>query len=154
PTPADVLRAWRASPGGRSTRAVIGASGTGAFSVDLRADGPHGLVAGTTGAGKAELRQALGASPALGHRPEPPHLVPVDYKGGSAFKEGRLLPHCVGMITDLDGHLASRALASLTAELKRRETLLGAVGAKDLEEYWSLTDSPTEGRHHEPLARL
>ena len=150
PGPAKVLRAWRASPGGRSTRAVIGVSGSGPFAVDLRGDGPHGLVAGTTGAGKSELLQSLVASLAVGNRPDALNFVLVDYKGGSAFKECRLLPHCVGIVTDLDGHLAARALASLTAELKRRETLLGAVGAKDVEEYWSLTD----GQGQEPLPRL
>ena len=90
----------------------------------------RGLVAGTTGAGKSELLKSLVASLAVGNRPDALNFVLVDYKGGSAFKECRLLPHCVGMITDLDGHLAARALASLTAELKRRETLLGAVGAR------------------------
>ena len=36
----------------------------------------------------------------------------------------RRLPHTVGMVTDLDDHLAERALASLDAELRRRERLL------------------------------
>ncbi|MCL2395557.1 MAG: FtsK/SpoIIIE domain-containing protein, partial [Acidimicrobiaceae bacterium] len=140
PSPADVLRAWTASPGGRSTEAVIGASATGPFAIDLRRDGPHGLLAGTTGAGKSELLQSLVASLALANRPDALSFVLVDYKGGSAFKDCRNLPHCVGLITDLDGHLAARALASLTAELKRRETLLAEAGAKDIEEYWARTD--------------
>ncbi|MBO0748701.1 MAG: hypothetical protein J2O47_10125, partial [Acidimicrobiaceae bacterium] len=140
PSPADVVRAWSASPGGRSTEAVIGASATGRFSIDLRRDGPHGLLAGTTGAGKSELLQSLVASLALANRPDALSFVLVDYKGGSAFKDCRDLPHCVGLITDLDGHLAARALASLTAELKRRETLLAEAGAKDIEEYWAYTD--------------
>jgi len=41
---------WRAGSGGGSTRAVIGACCDGPFGVDLARDGPHGLVAGTTGA--------------------------------------------------------------------------------------------------------
>ena len=40
------------------------------------------------------------------------------------------------MVTDLDGHLTERALASLGAELRRRELLLAEVGAKDIEGYW------------------
>ena len=39
------------------------------------------------------------------------------------------------MVTDLDAHLVQRALASLGAELRRREHLLAAAGAKDLEDY-------------------
>ncbi|MGL5829792.1 MAG: FtsK/SpoIIIE domain-containing protein, partial [Angustibacter sp.] len=65
-------------------------------------------------------------------------FVLVDYKGGSAFKDCARLPHTVGMVTDLNNHLVSRALVSLAAELKRREHLLVAPGAKDLEDYWAL----------------
>jgi S-DNA-T family DNA segregation ATPase FtsK/SpoIIIE len=150
PTGRDVVERWRATRDGRSTEAVIGAQAGGSFSVDLRRDGPHALVAGTTGAGKSELLQTLVASLALANRPDGLTFVLVDYKGGSAFKECRLLPHCVGMVTDLDGHLAGRALASLSAELKRRETVLAQVGAKDLEDYWGLT----AGGGAVPLARL
>jgi len=39
------------------------------------------------------------------------------------------------MATDLDAHLTQRALASLSAELTRRERMLAAAGAKDIEEY-------------------
>jgi S-DNA-T family DNA segregation ATPase FtsK/SpoIIIE len=66
-------------------------------------------------------------------------VVLVDYKGGSAFADCRDLPHCAGMVTDLDGHLANRALASLSAELRRRETILAEAGAKDIEDYWART---------------
>ena len=55
-------------------------------------------------------------------------FVLVDYKGGSAFKDCVHLPHTVGMVTDLDAHLVERALASLSAELTRREHMLAAAG--------------------------
>ncbi|MBO0894914.1 MAG: hypothetical protein J2O39_11095, partial [Acidimicrobiales bacterium] len=126
PTPGEVIRTWHES-GGSGTRAVIGAGLDGAYVVDLVRDGPHGLVAGTTGAGKSELLQSLVASLALANRPDRLNFVLVDYKGGSAFKDCARLPHCVGLVTDLDGHLAGRALASLSAELKRREVLLAAA---------------------------
>src|SRR5207249_3739378 len=60
----------------------------------------------------------------------------IDYKGGSAFKDCARLPHTVGMVSDLDGHLTVRALDSLGAELKRREEMLLHAGAKDIEDYW------------------
>jgi S-DNA-T family DNA segregation ATPase FtsK/SpoIIIE len=44
---------WTARP--RSTRVVLGAGADGPATVDLVVDGPHTLVAGTTGAGKSEL---------------------------------------------------------------------------------------------------
>ncbi|MDH2426416.1 FtsK/SpoIIIE domain-containing protein [Sphaerisporangium sp. TRM90804] len=135
----EVLARWAAQPSGRGTTALIGVDGTGPVAVDLRRDGPHTLIAGTSGAGKSELLQTLVASLALGNEPDALNLVLVDYKGGSAFAECRDLPHCVGMITDLDGRLTDRALASLTAELRRRETILAEAGAKDIEDYWART---------------
>ena len=73
----------------------------------------------------------------MANRPDELTFVLVDYKGGSAFKDCARLPHTVGMVTDLDAHLVSRALVSLGAELKRREHLLAGPGAKDLEDYWA-----------------
>ena len=97
--------------------------------LDLARDGPHALVAGTTGAGKSELLQTLVASLALVNRPDEMVFVLVDYKGGSAFRDCERLPHTVGMVTDLDAHLTERALASLGAELRRRKSGAGRTPA-------------------------
>ena len=137
PPTSDAIEAgWLLSP--RSTVAVVGESIDGAFSVDLSADGPHALIAGTTGSGKSELLQTLVASLAVANRPDEMNFVLVDYKGGAAFKDCVDLPHTVGMVTDLDTHLVERALESLGAELRRREQLLAAAGAKDLPDYLEL----------------
>nr|WP_237694970.1 FtsK/SpoIIIE domain-containing protein [Streptomyces sp. SID5468] len=133
PTAQAITARW--SMGGRSTTAVVGASFDGAFAIDLVRDGPHGLVAGTTGSGKSELLQTIVASLAVANRPDAMTFVLVDYKGGSAFKDCVKLPHTVGMVTDLDTHLVERALESLGAELRRREHILAAAGTKDLEDY-------------------
>jgi S-DNA-T family DNA segregation ATPase FtsK/SpoIIIE len=139
PPSANAIAArWRS--GGRSTLAMIGESYDGPFGIDMRKDGPHGLIAGTTGAGKSELLQSLVASLAVANRPDEMTFVLVDYKGGSAFKDCVELPHTVGMVTDLDTHLVERALISLSAELTRREHLLASVGAKDIEDYQILLD--------------
>ncbi|MDP9394941.1 MAG: FtsK/SpoIIIE domain-containing protein, partial [Actinomycetota bacterium] len=124
--------AWQRAP--RSTGALLGVAADGPLTVDLRADGPHALVAGTTGAGKSELLQTLVASLAVANRPDEMSFVLVDYKGGSAFKDCALLPHTVGMVTDLDGQLTERALASLGAELRRREHVLKEAGCKDIDD--------------------
>ena len=158
PPAAEAIAAgWRAS--GRSTRAVIGACYDGPFGVDLCKDGPHALIAGTTGAGKSELLQTLIASLALVNRPDAMTFVLVDYKGGSAFKDCAHLPHVTGMVTDLDAHLTQRALTSLSAELTRRERILAAAGAKDIEDYTALLDREAHGPGQaagrpEPLPRL
>ncbi|GAB2899327.1 FtsK/SpoIIIE domain-containing protein [Streptomyces mayteni] len=136
PTSGAIAARWRL--GGQSTEAVIGESYDGAFAIDLRRDGPHGLIAGTTGSGKSELLQTIVASLAVANTPENMTFVLVDYKGGSAFKDCVQLPHTVGMVTDLDNYLVERALASLGAELTRREHILAGVGAKDIEDYQDL----------------
>ena len=146
--PARSCARWQGK--GRTTRAVIGESTDGPFTVDIRADGPHGLVAGTTGSGKSELLQTLIASLAVGNRPDEFNFVLVDYKGGAAFKDCNHLPHTVGMVTDLDGHLTTRALESLGAELRRREHQLADADAKDIEDYLGRTRSPDD----EPMPRL
>ncbi len=139
---------WRVSP--RGTRVVLGVGEDGEpLVVDLAADGPHTLVAGTTGAGKSELLQTLVAGLALANRPDEMSFVLVDYKGGAAFRDCARLPHTVGTVTDLDGHLTERALRSLGAELRRRETVLRSAGCKDLDDY--LATAPAGSP---PLARL
>ena len=115
-------------------RAIVGQSALGTFSVDLRADGPHALVGGTTGAGKSELLQAWILGMASAHSPQRVTFLLVDYKGGSAFRDCVELPHTVGLVTDLSPHLVRRALASLSAELRHREQLLAQYQAKDLVE--------------------
>ncbi|GLY86582.1 FtsK/SpoIIIE domain-containing protein [Actinoallomurus iriomotensis] len=138
-TPAAIRERWAASPDGRCTTVLLGAGPAGPVSVDLRRDGPHALIAGTSGSGKSELLQTLVASLAAANTPDALTFVLVDYKGGSAFAACADLPHCVGLVTDLDGHLVGRALDSLTAELRRRERLFAGAGAKDIEDYWART---------------
>ncbi|MEW1552035.1 FtsK/SpoIIIE domain-containing protein [Streptomyces tsukubensis] len=151
PPTGDAIAAGWTAGGGRSTRAVIGEGVDGPFAVDLAADGPHALIAGTTGAGKSELLQSLVASLAVANRPDELNFVLVDYKGGSAFAECEDLPHTVGMVTDLDTHLVERALVSLGAELKRRERILAAAAAKDVDDYLeNRTRTPGLG----PMPRL
>jgi len=155
PRPEAIVSRWTA--GGRSTLAMIGESYDGPFGIDIRKDGPHGLIAGTTGSGKSELLQSLVASLAVANRPDEMTFVLVDYKGGSAFSECVRLPHTVGMVTDLDTHLVERALVSLSAELTRREHILAAAGAKDIEDYQLLLDRARperRARPPEPMPRL
>ncbi len=115
-------------------RAVVGTSASGVLALDLRTDGPHALVGGTTGSGKSELLQAWILAMALAQSPQRLTFLLVDYKGGAAFKEFTPLPHNVGMVTDLDPHLVHRVLASLHAELTRREHLFHQHNVKDLAE--------------------
>ncbi len=128
--PARIARGWLEGSDPTRLAATLGMTAGGPWTVDLVGDGPHVLVAGTTGAGKSELLTTLVASLSTAHSPERLAFLLVDYKGGAAFTHLADLPHVTGVITDLDPALAERALTSLRAELRRRERLLaGAPGA-------------------------
>ena len=139
--PALVRERWAES---RGLSAIVGAVGSGPLRLDMRTDGPHALVAGTTGAGKSELLQSLIAALALAHSPKRLNFLLVDYKGGAAFNDCQDLPHTVGLVTDLGPQEVRRALASLEAEFKRREHLLRAAGVANL------VDLEAQGRRDTP----
>jgi len=63
-------------------------------------DGPHGIVAGKTGAGKSELLQAIITAVAATHGPERAEFLLIDFKGGAALRVFADLPHTVGFITE------------------------------------------------------
>ena len=113
-------------------RAIVGQTAMDAMHLDLRTNGPHALVGGTTGSGKSEFLQSWVLGMAAEYSPDRVTFLFVDYKGGSAFAECVQLPHCVGLVTDLSPHLVRRALTSLRAELHYRERLFNAKKAKDL----------------------
>ncbi len=130
PTVVDLERRWTEWRG--DLRATVGVGADGTLSLDLRSEGPHALIAGTTGSGKSELLRTLVAAAAAAIPPNRLSFLLVDYKGGAAFAPCAALPHVVDIVSDLDEHLAERALVSLNAELKRRERILAEHGARDL----------------------
>jgi len=142
---AQILGRWREngskvdrSPGAQrrerssDLRALVGHGGLAPFTLDLRSQGPHALVGGTTGSGKSEFLQAWVLGMAHAYSPDHVTFLFVDYKGGAAFAKADELPHCVGTVTDLSPYLVRRALRSLRAEIHRREVLFNQKGVKDL----------------------
>ena len=131
PWPIDsgaVREAWR-SPSLTVPLGIDGGGQTAWF--DLTRDGPHALVAGTTGSGKSELLRTLVLGLAVRSSPADLALLLVDFKGGSSLGDCAELPHVTGLVTDLDPHLAQRVLRSLQAELGRRERVLAQAGVQD-----------------------
>jgi S-DNA-T family DNA segregation ATPase FtsK/SpoIIIE len=124
-------------------KAYVGQGSPDAMSLDLRTQGPHALVGGTTGSGKSEFLQAWVLGMAAEYSPDRVTFLFVDYKGGSAFADCVELPHCVGLVTDLSPHLVRRALTSLRAELHHREHLFNRKKAKDLLELEKRQDPET-----------
>lgn len=133
PTSDDLRAAWRLSP--ERAEIVLGRDGDGLFTLDIARDGPHAVVAGTSGAGKSELLQTWVGALALANSPQQLSVVFMDYKGGAAFRDLVALPHVVGTVTNLDERLAVRALSSLRAELTRRQHQLQAANASDRADY-------------------
>ncbi|MDP5227230.1 MULTISPECIES: FtsK/SpoIIIE domain-containing protein [Arthrobacter] len=124
--PADVSSVhtrWEQSRNKPAYRFPVGESGAGEVMLDLVDDGPHFLVAGTTGSGKSGFLRSLVLSAAAHLSPEDLGLVLVDFKGGATFQDVQRLPHVQGLVTDLGAHELERTLISLRAELQRREHL-------------------------------
>ena len=121
----SVQSMWRARTG---VSTPIGSSESGVLTLDLVADGPHGLVGGTTGSGKSEFLRSLVAGLAARNDPTRLNFILIDFKGGAAFAACERLPHTIGTISNLDEQLADRALRSLEAEMQRRQRVFAEAG--------------------------
>jgi S-DNA-T family DNA segregation ATPase FtsK/SpoIIIE len=101
----DVVQQWAASRPFESLAAPIGRQGGDArrwLDLHERGHGPHGLVAGATGAGKSELLQTLIGLLAARFHPHEVAFVLIDYKGGgmaNAFVDCRTM---IGSLTNLE----------------------------------------------------
>ncbi|MCB1002367.1 MAG: hypothetical protein KDB40_23950 [Acidimicrobiales bacterium] len=147
--PAGVLAHWRRgrdANGAIADAAPIGSAADGTVDLDLVRDGPHGLIAGTTGSGKSELLRTIVLSSAIAQPPDRLAFVLVDFKGGATFDDLARLPHVVGVVTDLEPRLAERVLRSLRAEVTAREHLLRSHGCADLDTARRRLDVPVVAR--------
>jgi S-DNA-T family DNA segregation ATPase FtsK/SpoIIIE len=117
--------------------------------------GPHGVLAGTTGAGKSELLQTLVTALAIEHDPRLLNLLLIDFKGGSTFRGFRDLPHTVGMVTNLDGTLVRRALEALKAETEYRQHFLKEKNMRDIGQYHQFfSRNFHRNKNYKPLPHL
>ena len=123
----------------------IGKNEHGSMYLDLyeKADGPHMLVAGTTGSGKSESIITYLIGLCMKFSPMDLNLMLVDMKGGGFSDRLGNLPHCVGVVTDTAGedegtsaaYMLKRFLESLNAEIKRRKLLLSSFGVDNVDSY-------------------
>lgn len=137
PEDLDLKNRWESSQVFRSMAAPIGVSKTGVVNLDLhdKADGPHGLVAGTTGSGKSELLQTYVLSMATLFHPHEVAFVIIDFKGGGMVNQFRNLPHLLGAITNIDGKAIERSLKSIKAELQKRQRLFAEAEVNHIDRY-------------------
>ena len=127
----SIVHAWLAASG-KTAPAIIGARPDHRpLVIDLPRDGPHALVAGTTGSGKSVFLQTWCLALTASQPPDRLNLVLLDFKGGAGFGLLARLPHTVGCVTNLDLDQAVRALNGLQRELERRQRLVARAGVED-----------------------
>lgn len=128
----DLNSNWNRPKTRRTLAAPIGRSaGNKDFYFDIheKCDGPHGLVAGTTGFGKSELLKTWILSMCVNYHPHDVSFVIIDYKGDSLVKPLSPLPHVIGTLTNIEGDI-TRQLISLQSEIKRRQEAFSKLGSK------------------------
>lgn len=110
--------------------APIGVSDEGnLLEIDLHenGDGPHIIIGSTTGGGKSEAIITILYSLAINYSPRYFQFAIIDFKGGGladVFKYGdKLIPHCVGCLTNLDCMEMDRLMFSFRNESNRRQKL-------------------------------
>ena len=126
----NILERWQNHALSHSIATPIGINFQGQpLMLDLhdKADGPHGLIAGMTGSGKSELIITYILSLAVNYHPNQIAFVLIDYKGGGLAKAFQDLPHTAGIITNLDGAMIYRAMASIESELRRRQEIFNQI---------------------------
>lgn len=115
-----------------TTPLVGGRSGNGPAAVlDLVDDGPHVLIAGTTGSGKSDLLLGVLTGLCAVHPPSEVALVLLDFKGGASFSCLAQLPHTMSVETNHVAAASLRALDAIGAELRRREELFARHRVSD-----------------------
>ena len=156
----DAMAVWKRNAPFKSMAVPIGLQG-GDKKLELNlhetGQGPHGLVAGTTGSGKTAFLSTFLGLLAVQFHPHEVAFVCVDYKGGDLFRGLEELPHLVGTLTNLEKSEVWRSLRALTAENERRMRLFSQASASSglavnkIDEYQELY---RQGRAPEPLPKL
>ena len=129
----------------KSLSVPLGKTETGTAYLDLheKADGPHMLVAGTTGSGKTETVISYLLGLCMQYRPDELNMLLVDMKGGGFTKRIGHLPHVVGSVTDVDGdengtspeYMLRRFLNAMQSEIKRRKLLFNRLHVDSIDGY-------------------
>ncbi len=129
----------------KNMRVAMGKNEHGITYLDLHenSDGPHMLVAGTTGSGKSETIITYLIGLCVRFSPMELNLLLVDMKGGGFSDRLGDLPHCVGTVTNTAGenegisaaYMLKRFLTSLNAEIKNRQIILSQLGVDNTDAY-------------------
>lgn len=144
----------------------VGLKSGGIVELDLheKSDGPHMLVAGTTGSGKTETILTFLINLCTLYTPEQVNLLLMDMKGAGFVQrigqDDNKLPHVVGTVTDISGdetgtgtaYMLKRFLYSMSAEVKRRKINLNKMDVDNIDAYAKARDDlDTHISNHEKL---
>jgi S-DNA-T family DNA segregation ATPase FtsK/SpoIIIE len=157
----DVDQAWAPRPIEDLYRIPIGVDEAGGpVEIDFKESalggmGPHGLLLGANGSGKAGFMRTIVLGLMATHSPTDVNFMLVEHIGGAAFRDFENAPHVSALIPELQFRpdLLGRLPEALEGELSRRMAVLNSAGAKNFREYRQMRDSGDQ-RCHEPLPAL
>lgn len=129
----SLLQRWKGTGG--TSRVRVGGLGDLITEIDIMRDGPHGLVGGTTRSGKTEYLKSLITALAVANHPDDLSIVIVDFKGGVDHQLSARLPHVIDLSTNHDPDSFVRTVRLIEAEMQRRQTEFGKVGAPNFDAY-------------------
>lgn len=126
-------------------------------------DGPHGLVAGTTGSGKSEFLKTIVMAHCIKYSPNDFQFAIIDFKGGETADKLLSFPHYAGEFRNARGnpkYSSERIISMLNSEITRREELKSEASQKyslgsEFSEYVSkINHNRDDYPDIEPLAHL
>lgn len=158
----DLKKRWQESDICSAIKAPLGISADGIVELNISgsdsSDGPHGLVAGTTGSGKSETIVSYLLALTTQFSPFDLSLVIIDFKGGAMCNKFKGVPHLVGSITNLADKEIERSIKTLDAELKHRQKLLqdasNAVSSHDIDNIDKYIKLFKAGKVKEPMPHM
>ena len=145
PEELNILNRWNENKCNAKLAVPVGINELGQlFEIDLHEleDGPHCVVAGSTGSGKSEFLTTMILSYAINYSPEKVLFWVFDGKGGGLISYLKKLPHISKSITQLDENVFDEVAHSLKDELRRRQMLLQQYGTRNIETHNKNSNCP------------